>query len=121
MKTTSPRYCQFCGAEYVSANPLRKYCSERCRRQMQNERRLDWREQYGHSSRGVAEYLPWEDDPWDSDDYAILANALTDPAPQSKWCIVDNVWGGPSAIRVKTEKKRARKGKEDKSGWLWLI
>ena len=103
--------CVYCGLEFISHNPRRMYCSERCRRDAQNERRRDERAEM----REIREASKWDYDPWERNDMDddIYGNALLDATP---W--TDNPWGGlqlPDMPRKRTQKKQQKKNK-----WLWL-
>lgn len=110
--------CEYCGKEYASHNVRRLYCSEKCRRSAQNERRRDARAE----EREVREADHWTHDPWElmeaqtEDEYeAVWANCLLDASP----CILvsDNPWGGPQFDIVP---KQRRRKKERKPGQLCL-
>ena len=103
---SSPRYCPCCGTEFLTRNPRRLYCCERCRRDWQNERRAHERAERRELGRPVF------DDPWERDDWEIMGNALLDAAPVFE----DSPWCGPSVKIVKP----VRKKKEKNPGWLWL-
>ena len=111
--------CPYCGKEFASPNPKRLYCSERCRRDFQNEARRDVRAEaaevkaashWGHD--------PWADmaadDAWDG----VWANALLDPAP----ILGDAPWGGIQTTlpERKPEKQRKRKKKDRYEGQMCL-
>jgi hypothetical protein len=87
--------------EFISHNPRRLYCSERCRRDQQNELRRDRRAE----EREAREASHWDYDPWERDDLGdeVLTNALLDAAP----ILSDNPWGG---VQIDIPKKT----------WLWL-
>ena len=101
--------CLYCGLAFITRNPRRLYCSERCRRDFQNERRAEERAE----RRAAREAARW-DDPWERDDWAIMANALLDASPVFE----DTPWGGVSVKLPKPNPKR--KKKEKNPGWLWL-
>lgn len=69
------RYCDYCGLEYRTDNPRRIYCSERCRRDADNERKQDRR---AEESELREEYVM--PDVWALHDLGedVMANALTD-------------------------------------------
>ena len=95
--------CHYCGLEYWSHNRRRLYCSERCRRDFQNERRRDERAE----AREVRDASRWDYDPWeknDLEDIEVWGNTLLDPAP----LITDNPWGGPS-VELPRETRKTRK------------
>lgn len=106
--------CQYCGLEYWSHNRRRLYCSERCRRSYQNDRRRDERAERAEESEAWHEAAPWQQDPWERNDLEdweeIFENALLDPPPQD-----DAPWDAPVKPAVKAKKK-----KEKNRGWLWL-
>lgn len=108
--------CQYCGTEYYSHNVRRLYCSERCRRDFQNDRRAGERAEERELREqlwGVDEKPHYMQDPWaamDAED-AAWDNALLDAAP----VLEDSPWGGPSvAVQPvgKTDKLRKRKKHE---------
>lgn len=102
--------CLYCGIDFISHNPRRLYCSERCRRDIQNERRRDERAE----AREVREASHWDYDPWERNDLGdeVFANALLDADPWG-----DNPWGG---LQITVKPKRGKKEKRKNVGWLWL-
>ena len=109
--------CQYCGTEYYSHNVRRLYCSERCRRDFQNDRRAGERaeeREFREQLLGVDEKPHWMQDPWaamDAEDPA-WDNALLDAAP----VLEDSPWGGPSVV---VEKPKGRK-KDKHAGQAFL-
>lgn len=114
--------CQYCGVEYYSHNVRRLYCSERCRRDFQNDRRAGERAE----ERELREQLwsdekpHWMQDPWqvmDAED-AAWDNALLDAAPE----LGDNPWGGPSVMvgQLVGNSDKLRKRKRKHEGQLML-
>ena len=103
--------CQYCGREIDTTYSRRMYCSERCARDAQNERRREERAE----AREIREATHWDHDPWDRNDIEhiqenweeIYSNALLDPPP-------DPPWDWPAAPAKKHRKK------EKNPGWLWL-
>ena len=93
--------CLYCGLEFISHNPRRLYCSERCRRDFQNERRRDERAE----KREVRDASRWDYDPWERNDLGdeVTLNALLDATPWD-----DNPWGGFS-VEVPMEQRGKRK------------
>ena len=60
------RYCLYCGGPISeSATIRRQYCSERCRRQAQNARRIRERALEAAASRGLGIFMQ---DPWSKPD-----------------------------------------------------
>lgn len=95
--------------EFISHNPRRLYCSERCRRDQQNELRRDRRAE----EREALEASHWDYDPWERSDLGdeVTLNALLDATPWQ-----DNPWGG---LQITVKPKRGKKEKKN-VGWLWL-
>jgi len=108
--------CLYCGLEFLSHNPRRLYCSERCRRDFQDDRRRAERAEQRETRERIAwdEKPHWLQDPWalcDEDDDAWdgrWCNALLDPVPVED----DAPWG----VVEKTPKRKRKKH----DGWLWL-
>ena len=110
--------CQFCGQTFLSKNQRRIYCSTRCRRGAQNERRADERAEEREARLASAD--PWED-PWARNDLdnweEIFGNALLDAAPV--WS--DNPWGGPQVdMPEKAAPHKAMRRKMRNGNWLML-
>ncbi len=70
-------FCAFCGERFEARSARRLYCSVRCRRSFQNERRRGERAEA--MLKGAP--APWKHDPWDRDDEALYGNALLDASP----------------------------------------
>lgn len=77
--------CKRCGTRYEALTRGRKYCSEYCRRQYQNERRQDERAELralreAEKARPMTDFWSRSDlDEWTAE--MMLANALLDPMP----------------------------------------
>lgn len=102
--------CLFCGTQFYTHNPRRLYCSERCRRDIQNERRRDERAE----AREVREASRWDYDPWEKNDLGdeVTLNALLDATPWE-----DAPWDAPATgYKMKPVQKKKRKNEN----WLWL-
>lgn len=111
--------CIYCGREFTTRSPKRLYCSAKCRRDAQNERRRDERAEAAE----VKAASHWGHDPWqdmEADDAwdGVWANALLDPAP----ILDDAPWGGIQTTlpERKPEKQRKRKKKDRHAGQCWL-
>jgi hypothetical protein len=106
--------CHYCGLEYWSHNRRRLYCSERCRRSYQNDRRKDERAERAEESEAWHEAAPWQQDPWERNDLEnwedIFTNALLDPPPQD-----DAPWDAPVKPVVKANRKKRKN-----ENWMWL-
>ena len=113
--------CQYCGVEFVSRNIRRLYCSERCRRDFQDDRRMAERAELREFAERVLDDKPhWMQDPWQRCDEGgddldawrgIWGNALLDAAP-----IVDDapweqagVASGHDAKQVRKPKRKRKK------------
>ena len=108
--------CLFCGTPFYTHNPRRLYCCERCRRDIQNERRRDERAE----QREIRDASRWDYDPWERDDLGddVLMNALLDATPWQ-----DNPWGGlqiADAPATGYNLSPVRKKKQKNENWLWL-
>ena len=114
--------CACCGAEYPSGNPRRLYCSTRCRRDFQNERRREERAEAREARERQAwdEKPHWLQDPWAFDGkddldawQSVWAQALLDPLPGE-----EAPWDHPA--EPCPAKKKKRKKRRENPGWLWL-
>ena len=115
MRAAFTALCQYCGQAFSSRNVRRIYCSARCRRDAQNDRRLAERAEL----REFTERLAWDEQPhWMQDPWALMeeedgawdgiwGNCLLDAMP-----LVDNPWGGPSVATERKPKGKKRKRHE---------
>lgn len=110
------RLCRYCGNPLPKDAPANlKYCSDRCRREYQNERRREERAE----ARALreAESGAWLD-PWsrcDLDEWSveeIYANALLDPLP---------VGAGDESVAGPMAACRPKKRASWKDSWLSLL
>lgn len=122
MLTEFKAVCQYCGVEFVSRNIRRLYCSERCRRDFQDERRRAERAEIREAKERAAwdEKPHWLQDPWAFDGkdeldawQSVWAQALLDPMPVED----DAPWDLPAEPAAKKKKRKKRK---ELPGWLWL-
>lgn len=109
------RTCRYCGNPLPKNAPASlKYCSDRCRRDYQNERRREERAEAREAREAGAAWL----DPWsrcDVDDWTaeeILANALLDPLP---------VGAGDESVAGPMAACRTKKRASWKDRWLSMI
>lgn len=112
------RPCRRCGGDFETDRACRLYCSARCRRLYQNERRREER------AEQAALRESWDDtrltDPWARNDLdeegmeAIWANALLDPLPAG---LADDIIGGPMASMPPPRPRLERGWKKN---WLRL-
>lgn len=115
--------CQYCGVEYYSHNVRRLYCSERCRRDFQNDRRAGERAELREFEARVLDDKPhWMQDPWQrceegGDEYdawqGIWGNALLDAAP-----IVDDAPWEQTATGYKMSPVRKKRKKHEGQAFL---
>ena len=114
------QYCAFCGKTFTSRNARRLYCSAKCRRDAQNERRMDERAEAAEAR----ETEPWDHDPWDAMEAAtdeewdvLYGNMLLDAAP---WEVTDNPWGGPQFNALPKQARQLRRKKDKHKGQAFL-
>ena len=117
MRNLFTAVCQYCGMEFLSRNVRRLYCSEQCRRDYQDDRRLAERAELREFTERVLYDKPhWMQDPWQrcdegGDEFDAWCgrwgNALLDAAP-----IVDDAPWEQAASGDKTSPVRKPKRKK---------
>lgn len=126
MRAQFEAVCQYCGTVFLSRNIRRLYCSERCRRDYQDDRRMAERAELREFAERVLDDKPhWMQDPWarceeggdDLDAWeGIWGNALLDALPSVE---DDAPWEDVPAQEAMPQ-GRKRKKKDKHAGQAYL-
>lgn len=107
-RVLEPRYCLWCYTELTGKSARAVFCSTKCRRDYQNEKRREERAE----ARELRQKEKPMDDPWEKvgvigwPEDEMWENALLDPLP--------------AGMDKPEEKKPKRKKDSWKERWLWL-
>ena len=126
MRAQFEAVCQYCGTVFLSRNIRRLYCSEQCRRDYQDDRRMAERAELREFTERVLDDKPhWMQDPWarcdeggdDLDAWlGIWGNALLDAAP----VIDDAPWEDVPPEPPRETRKLRRRRKDKHAGQAFL-
>ena len=126
MRAVFRSVCQCCGREYESRNVRRMYCSTRCRRDWQNDRRQRERaeEREFHKRLAWDEKPHWLQDPWarcdeGGDDLDAWLGRWSNQLLDAPTIVDDAPWDMADAAPVAKPKKRKRR-KDKHKGQAFL-